>query len=40
MTLNMFFQVPFIRDYIMLGGKSSDRWIAQVYEGWRHEGGF
>ena len=28
MTLNMFFQVPFIRDYIMLGGKSSDRWIA------------
>ena len=40
MTLNVFFQVPFIRDYIMLGGKSSDRWIAQVYEGWRHEGGF
>ena len=40
MTLNVFFQIPFVRDYIMLGGKASDRWIAQVYEGWRHEGGF
>ena len=40
MTLNMFFQVLLVRDYIMLGGKSFNHWIAQVYEGWRHEGGF
>ena len=40
MTLNMFFQVLLVRDYIMLGDKSFNHWIAQVYEGWRHEGGF
>lgn len=38
MTLNMFSKFLLVRDYIMLRGKSSNHWIAQVYEGWRHEG--
>lgn len=38
MMLNLWFRVPFFRDYIMSGGESSHPWLGEE-EGWRHGGG-
>ena len=38
-TINIFFWIPFFRDYIMQGGKPSQNWKAQENEGCRHGGG-